>query len=272
MRCRYGVGVMRALLTALTSPKAEVATNLNSHVELLAAAARQGCDVVVFPEFSLTGGVDPIRFPERAIAKSDAAVTELVAATRRFGVAAVFGIGERDADELFITQLFASDGVLRGSHRKRHLGEDEEGYAVGHDTAVWSLAGTDFGIVVCAEAGVDFTWSAVAAAGASVVFFCAAPGLHGRRTDEASWRSGFDWWEECGLGDASRQAGRLGLWVAMATQAGSTEDEDFPGLAALVDPDGTVVSRLPDWKPGTLLVEIPIVTDPLARRASSHSP
>jgi predicted amidohydrolase len=70
--------------------------------------------------------------------------------------------------------------------------------------------------------------------------------LHGRRTSEASWWQGFSWWENSSLGDARRHAQRLGLWVALAGQAGSTADEDFPGLAALVSPDGSVTARLPD--------------------------
>jgi 8-oxo-dGTP pyrophosphatase MutT (NUDIX family) len=41
----------------------------------------------------------------------------------------------------------------------------------------------------------------------------------------------------------------------MTTQAGATEGEDFPGLAALVTPTG-VVARLPDWRPGSLVVEV----------------
>lgn len=52
-----------------------------------------------------------------------------------------------------------------------------------------------------------------------------------------------------------RRGGRRGVPVAMATQAGSTEDEDFPGLAALVSPAGEV-ARLPDWRPGCLVVEV----------------
>jgi predicted amidohydrolase len=50
----------------------------------------------------------------------------------------------------------------------------------------------------------------------------------------------------------------LGLWIALAGQAGSTEDEDFPGLAGLVAPDGTVSARLPDWREGTLIVDVPL--------------
>jgi len=102
-----------------------------------------------------------------------------------------------------------------------------------------------------------------AAAGAPVVFFCAAPGLYGRRLDRAGWQSGFDWWAGAAFGDASRHARRLGLWIALSTQAGATADEDFPGLAALVDPTGAVVCALPDWREGTLLVDIP--TSPRVR-------
>jgi predicted amidohydrolase len=93
---------------------------------------------------------------------------------------------------------------------------------------------------------------------AQIVANAAAPGLHGRRTDEASWRRGFSWWQGFSLADARRHASRLGLWIALAGQAGATADEDFPGLAALVSPDGEVTARLPDWRGGTLAVHIPL--------------
>jgi predicted amidohydrolase len=77
------------------------------------------------------------------------------------------------------------------------------------------------------------------------------------RADEASWQRGFAWWEGSALGDARRHARRRGRWIALAGQAGSTVDEDFPGLAALVGPDGVVTARRPDWRPGVLLADIP---------------
>jgi len=63
---------------------------------------------------------------------------------------------------------------------------------------------------------------------------------------------------EPGVGDARRHAQRLGLWVALAGQAGSTADEDFPGLAALVSPGSGVTARLPDGHEGTLTVDVPL--------------
>jgi hypothetical protein len=122
-------------------------------------------------------------------------------------------------------------------------------------------AGVRLAIAICAEARFDAPSDAAAAAGAGLVLFPAAPGLYGRRTSAASWRDGFAWWEGCALGDARRHARRGGLWIALAGQAGSTEDEDFPGLAAVVSPAGTVTGRLPDWQPGTLVADVPLGAD-----------
>jgi predicted amidohydrolase/8-oxo-dGTP pyrophosphatase MutT (NUDIX family) len=248
---------MRVLLAAINALKGEVAGNLERHLAVLARARAEGCEIAVFPELSLTGSVDPASHPERALPLDAEPVEALVAATWRTGVAALFGIAERVGAAFHITQVYAHGGRLGGIYRKRHLGEGEEAYRPGVGGGVLQFGAARFGVAICAEGGVDFPWTEPVAAGASVVFFCAAPGLYGRRTDEQGWRDGHAWWVEHGLSDAVRHARRLGVWVAMATQAGSTQDEDFPGLAALVSPSGEI-TRLPDWRPGTLTVEVPV--------------
>jgi predicted amidohydrolase len=248
---------MRVLLAALNAPKGEVAGNLERHLAVLERARAEGGELAVFPEFSLTGSVDPASHPERALPIDAEPVRALAAATGRTGVAAVFGIAERAGAAFHITQVVAHDGRLGGVYRKRHLGEGEEAYQVGHGGGVFQLGKVRFGVALCAEGGVDFPWTEAAGGGASLVLFCSAPGLYGRRTDQRGWRAGHAWWVGQGLGDAVRHARRLGLWVAMATQAGATQDEDFPGLAALVSPSGEV-TRLPDWRPGILTVEVPV--------------
>jgi predicted amidohydrolase len=186
-------------------------------------------------------------------------VQKLVTATADLQVAGCFGIAEQTTAGIpHITQIVAAEGKVLGVQRKRHLGEGEEAFTAGTGAALFDLAGARFGVAICAEAGFDDQFDDAAAGGAGLVLFPAAPGLYGRRTDEASWRTGFDWWQGCGLGDARRHARRLGLWIALAGQAGSTVDEDFPGLAALVRPDGTMAARLPDWRAGTLSVDIAV--------------
>jgi len=252
---------MRLLLAAMRCEKGHPEVNLAAHLDQLAEARGARCDLAVFPEMSLTGSVDPVRHPERAMTLDDPTVVHLVDGTRRTGVAAVFGIGEHRDGEHWITQVYACAGQILGVQRKRHLGEDEEGFSVSTETSVFELGAARFGSIICAETSVDHTWDASAAAGARLLLVSSAPGLAGRRADDAAWRAGYDWWESAGLADAQRHARRLGAWVAMATQAGSTVDEDFPGIAALIDPDGAVVARLPDWRPGTLVVDLSLTVD-----------
>jgi predicted amidohydrolase len=250
---------MRVLLAAFRCQKGDVSGNLARHLEILADAAASDCDLVVFPEMSLTGSVDPAVRPDRLIPLDAPAVGALVAASAQSRTAACFGIAEQGPGAAaHITQLFAAGGQLSGVQRKRHLGAGEDAFTPATGNAVFDHAGTRLGIAICAEAGFDEPFDAAAAAGARLMLFPAAPGLYGRRTDEASWQRGHAWWEGSSLGDASRHARRLGLWIALAGQAGVTEDEDFPGLAALVGPDGDVAARLPDWREASLVADVPI--------------
>jgi predicted amidohydrolase len=248
---------MRVMLAALRCGKGDIGANLASHLRVLRSAAETGCEFVLFPEMSLTGSVDPATRPGRLVELSHPAIAALAGASGDTGVC--FGIAERSpAGDPYITQIVAAGGRVTGVQRKRHLGPGEEPFTPGDGSPVFEHAGTRFGVAICYEAGFDAPFDAARAGGAGLVLFPAAPGLYGRRTDEESWRAGLSWWEGCALGDARRHARRLGLWVALAGQSGSTEDEDFPGLAALVGPDGDVVARLPDWREGVLTVDIPV--------------
>ncbi|MBO0776231.1 MAG: carbon-nitrogen hydrolase family protein [Actinobacteria bacterium] len=260
---------MRCQLAAIRCRKGDVAGNLAGHLRLVAKAAAAGCQLAVFPEMSLTGSVHPTG-AERLIALDHPAIARLAEVSGETGVGVCFGIAERGpGGQPHITQVVAVSGRIAGVQRKRHLGEGEEAFTAAAESAVFEHAGTRFGIAICAEAGFDAPFDAAAAAGARLVLFPAAPGLHGRRDSEASWRRGFSWWEQSSLGDARRHAQRLRLWIALAGQAGATADEDFPGLAALVDPEGKVTARLPDWHPGVLTAEIPAEAGTGSRRPSS---
>jgi predicted amidohydrolase len=232
--------------------------NLAEHRRVLVEASGAGCSVAVFPEMSLSGSVDPAQHGDHLLALDDPMVTALVASTGEIGVAAVFGIAEAAEAGPYITQVFAEKGRLVGVQRKRLLGEGEEAYAVADADELFEVDGVPFAIAICAESRIDRPFAHARSRGADLVCFSAAPGLYERRTTEAEWRSGWNWWCAEGLGDAQRQARTYGLWIAIATQAGSTVDEDFPGLAALVDPSGDVVAQLPDRRPGILVVDVPL--------------
>jgi predicted amidohydrolase len=249
----------RVLLAAIRCQKGDWPGNLASHAAALKKARDEGCHLAVFPEMSLSGSIDPAAHPEQLLSLDSHPVQTLAQLTGKHQVAAIFGISELGDDGApYITQVYARDGRLDGAYRKRHLGEGEEAYSTGTGRATFGLGRLRFGIAICAESRVGYPFDEPVRDGAGVIFFCAAPGLYGRCTGEEGWRRGHAWWESEGLGAARRHAKRTGAWVALATQAGATADEDFPGIAALVAPSGEVVARLPDWRPGTLIVDLPI--------------
>jgi predicted amidohydrolase len=243
---------MRALLTAVRCEKGDVDGNLARHLALVDAAAADGCDLVLFPEMSLTGSA-------RAALRVDAAaVRTLAAATAASGVAAVFGLIEDASGALFITQVVAAGGVVVAAQRKRHLGEGEEMFTASADRtpAVAVLAGVPTGVAICAEADAEYPFADAAGAGARLLCFAAAPGLHGRRVTESDWRAGFEWWRGHCLERLPARAQATGCPILVSTQAGATVDEDFPGWAALFDASGAIVAERSDWSEGSLVVDV----------------
>ena len=105
---------MRVLLVALNAQKGDLDRNLALHLAMLEEAHAQKCDVAVFPEFSLTGSVDPRRHPERALTLDAEPVRKLVKATWQTGVAVVFGIAERVDRAFHISQVYGHSGRLDG--------------------------------------------------------------------------------------------------------------------------------------------------------------
>lgn len=91
---------VRVLLGAVQCEKGDLSGNLARHVALMEEAHRSGCELAIFPEFSLTGSVDPLAHPEHALVLEHPAVEGLVDATAAVGVGAVFGLAEHRAATL----------------------------------------------------------------------------------------------------------------------------------------------------------------------------
>jgi N-carbamoylputrescine amidase len=236
------------LLTAVNCPKGAIAQNLARHLDLLANGSAERCDLVLLPEMSLTG-----YHAAAAITLAHPAVAELTAATAG-GPAICFGLVEQAAaGPPYITQVLAAAGTVQVVHRKNHLGEGEPGsFQPGSRAGSCTIAGTSCAMAVCAEIGA----AAAFETGSEVVLGPAAPGLYGpRRSKPSDWQGGFDWWRGSVRDDATRLL-RPGQYLAVSTQQGATDDEDFPGWAGLVGAGGEVLAELADWQEATLAVQV----------------
>jgi predicted amidohydrolase len=249
--------VIRLGLIQMRCEKGDLSANLDATARYLDEGRERGVDILAFPEASLTGYVDPTRYPAAVLTLDDPAIARFLALTRRAPRTTVLaGIIETNPAGLpFITQLVAREGRLFGVYRKRTI-PDEEAHLFTPDRSpgVFSHDGLRFGVAICADIDCPDLFAEQAQAGARIIVECAAPGLFGEQATR-DWRSGYDWWRgEC-FDKLAVYARSNGVCIAVATQAGRTRDEDFPGGGYLFAPDGRCLAETPDWRKGALWVE-----------------
>src|SRR5262249_33965026 len=249
-------------LAQMRCEKADPDANLSATASLLAEAAAQRADILCLPEASLSGYVDPVRYPQAAIRLDGAEVTRLLALTRGHPVTLVAGLVEANPDgPPYLTQFVAREGRLLGIYRKRTIpAEEAQLYPPGPAggaaaTPLFTHAGVPYGLAICADIDNATVFADAARAGARLVFECAAPGLYGAQ-ETRDWRVGYEWWRgECHE-KLAVYAREHGLIIAVATQAGRTRDEDFPGGGYLFGADGTCLAESDDWHAGLLVARV----------------
>lgn len=249
--------MLNIALIQMRSEKAAIEENLTSSAEHLDAAAARKIDIVAFPEMNLMGYADPTRYPQACVDLAGPEVTRMLALTAPHPQTVLFGIIESNpAGKPFITQIVARAGHMLGYYRKITIKDEEcAWFAPGTEVPVFKHDGLTFGIAICADIDNEQVFATCAQKGAQVVFELAAPGLYGAQA-KRNWQSGFDWWKDKCRDDLAPYAQRYGIWIPVATQAGRTCDEDFPGGGYLFDPHGQRRYATPDWQPGASYLSI----------------
>jgi predicted amidohydrolase len=245
-------------LVQMRCPKGDIDGNLEQIGRHLAEGARRGVDIMCFPEMSITGYIDPTRRPEAVLSLDHEAIARFTAMTGTYRITALAGIVEANPDgKPFITQIAARNGAPLGVYRKTTIPDDEaKWFAAGPAVRVFAHPATTFGVALCYDISNPAVFTESARQGARIVFEAAAPGLYGSQATR-DWQAGFDWWRgECHR-LFSRYARENGIAIAVATQAGRTEDEDFPGGGYLFAPDGACIAETPDWSEGILYATLP---------------
>jgi predicted amidohydrolase len=244
-------------LIQMVCEKAACKQNLETIAHYLDEATARDLDFVGFPEMNLTGYADPTKYPEAVIGLDGPEVRQFLKLTERCPATVLAGFIEANPQgKPFITQIVARRGAVQGIYRKVTI-EDEEvaWFTPGHDVPVFRAAGVTFGIAICADIGNEAVYAACARQGAQIVFELAAPGLYGEQATR-NWDSGYAWWEgECQK-YLSHYAREYGLWIGVATQAGRTVDEDFPGGGYVFVPGGERVYATADYTPGAVYLEL----------------
>lgn len=202
----------------------DVAANAVAHAALVRAA---GARVVVFPEMSLTG----YEFDAPVVPPDDPRLAPIVAACAETGALALAGAPVAGADGTVHIGLLAIDGQgSRVAYRKVWLGTVEaERFAPGDGPVALDVDGWRLGLAICRDTGIAQHAADTAALGidayvAGVLEFARDAAIPGER--------------------ARRVAAEHGIWVAMASFAGSTGGGYDPaaGGSAIWSPSGEVVA------------------------------
>jgi predicted amidohydrolase len=244
---------IRVGLVQMHCEKGAIDDNLASIHAYFEEGMSRGVDIMCFPEMSITGYIDPTRYVEAILHLNGPEVARFVAMTKEIPITAITGfVVVNPQGKPFITQIVAHSGKVLGVYRKKTIVDDEAlWFAPGSSIAVFQHPKVTFGVTICADIDTPELFSKNARLGARIIFEAAAPGLYGSQATR-DWQSGYQWWQqECHtkLGQYARDNS---IYIAVATQAGRTIDEDFPGGGYVFGPDGTCVYATLDWSEGVL--------------------
>lgn len=117
-------------------------------IGIIRDAARQGCDLVVFPELALTGWLPGE--PEPVPGPSTEALAPVAA---ELDVHVIVGLEEQDPDDPDVvynaSAVIAPEGIL-GTYRKVHLGIPlESRFTPGDELPVWQTRLGPIGVLIC---------------------------------------------------------------------------------------------------------------------------
>ncbi|MFN2425970.1 MAG: nitrilase-related carbon-nitrogen hydrolase [Candidatus Binatia bacterium] len=229
-------------LAQLSPTLGDVAANMERHRGAIAKAAADGCDLLVFPELSLTGYRLKDSVPDVAIKRDSDTFKELEKLSEE--VAFVIGLVEETPDHLFYNAAaYFEGGRCVALHRKAYLPTygmfDEQRYfARGRGIAAFDTKCGRVALLVCEDMLHPSALTVAACDGATLIVVPSASPARGVTTEgeaDANARS----WESY----LQVMARSFGVWVAYSNRVGVEDGVSFWGGSELVSPAGERVVK-----------------------------
>ena len=229
----------------MSAPKLRVASiQMDPQIEAVAAnratieaqtraAARDGAELVIFPECALTGygfasRAEALRFAEPIPGPSTQALVELC---RELDVHVVLGMLERAGDQLFnVAVVLGPDGVV-GSYRKIHLpflGVDRFTDPGDRPFALVDVRGVKLGLHICYDGSFPETGRVLTLLGADILVLITNWPIQSASTAEHL--------------PACRAIENV-VYVVACDRVGTERGCVFAGRSSVVDPDGVIMTQ-----------------------------
>ncbi len=244
--------MVRVALAQLNPTVGDLEGNVAKLVDAYDRAEDAGCDIVAFPELSITGyPPEDLVIKPGFVADNEAALAKLAARTRH--CTAVVGFVDEDRD-LFNAAAVCAQGEVLGTYRKRLLPNyavfDEARYFTpGNETdplELYVIGGVKVGISICEDIwSPDGPLAVQADGGAELAININASPYH--RGKAAS--------RERML--ATRAADSHSALVYV-NQVGGQDELIFDGCSLAFDAEGGLLARGPQFREELLIVDVPV--------------
>ncbi|MDQ6927348.1 MAG: NAD+ synthase [Actinomycetota bacterium] len=224
--------------------------NVSAILAALETAEAAGCDLAIFPELAVTGyPPEDLLLKPRFVADNRVALEKLAARTG--ACAAIVGFVDAGRD-LYNAAAVCAFGSIQGVYRKRLLPNysvfDEQRYfAPGlDDPSLFVIGGVRVGVSICEDAWAPTGPVTDQAAGGAelVVNLSASPYYAGRLAER-----------ERMLATRASDASCALVYVNMV---GGQDELVFDGASLVVDPDGKLVARGPQFVEQVMIVDVDV--------------
>src|SRR4051812_28606248 len=238
---------MRLALHQLNATVGDLAGNASAIRDGIAQAKEAGAQIVAFPELAITGyPPEDLLLKEHFLRDARAAVDGLAAEAR--GIVVLVGFPER-ADDVYNSMAVLADGAVQGIYRKMRLPNygvfDEVRYfQAGTRPAIIEVDGATVGLTICEDDWVpDGPIVDEALAGAEVVVnLSASPYQAGKPAERETML---------------KQRARDNLVAfAFCAQVGGQDELVFDGGSVVIDHQGTVIGRAPQFAEHLLIADV----------------
>ncbi len=242
-------------LAQINTKLGEVDANLTKHLSLAQEARKQGAELVIFPELSLTGYVlqDIAATVGHRPEPEDPVFKQLLRASKEIDLLVGF-VEEDDRYRYYISAAYLSSGQISHVHRKVYLPTygifDEKRYfAAGNSFRSFETRFGRAGILICEDFWHASSPYTLWLDGADLLFFTSAS--PGRGVTEETLGSA-QWVENINR----TYAGLFTTFVAHANRVGFEDGLNFWGGSTVFDPDGKQIALAPFNAEGLTLAEL----------------
>ncbi|MBX6395357.1 MAG: hypothetical protein IRY98_06505 [Alicyclobacillaceae bacterium] len=246
MPLRVGLAQMRPVL-------GDVAENARKHLEWVERARAAGCDLVVFPELSLTGYLLKDLSLDCAKTAEDREIRQVVHGSRHADL--LFGMVEISREyAVYNTAVYASGGEVVHRHRKVYpptygMFEESRHFGRGKSVRAFDTHWGRMGVMICEDAWHPSVPYILVEDGATVLIIPSAsparPVAGERLGSQETWYR------------AIRMYAHLfGVYVLFVNRVGVEDGVAFYGGSAVIDPFGEVAASAPVFEEALVVADL----------------